>query len=80
VDNGPASETATPAPSRGSLFDDRADAPAPAREESREYQPRHRYEERGSGLFTHSDRDAAPQRGRRDYDDLDDVDVPDFLR
>ncbi|WP_115686186.1 cell division protein FtsZ [Corynebacterium senegalense] len=84
VDNGPASETATPAPSRGSLFDDRpaapaaSSAPAAPREESREtYQPRHRYEERSSGLFTRSEGRGREERG---YDDPHDLDVPDFLR
>ncbi|MDY5784896.1 cell division protein FtsZ [Corynebacterium sp.] len=77
VEPATAGETATPAPSRGSLFDDRSTAPAP--ETTRDgYQPRHRYEERSSGLFTHSERD---DRGRRPAaDDFDDLDVPDFLR
>lgn len=84
---GPASEAATPAPARGSLFDDRTAAPAspsapaePAAAESREaYQPRHRYEERGSGLFTRSEQQGYAPRGGG-HDDSNDLDVPDFLR
>ncbi|WJY68396.1 cell division protein FtsZ [Corynebacterium auris] len=74
ADNGQAAESPTPAPARGSLFDDRSAAPA-EEERHEEYQPRHRYEERSSGLFTRSGRDGA-DRARED----DDVDVPDFLR
>ncbi|WP_342320040.1 cell division protein FtsZ [Corynebacterium mayonis] len=66
-----ATPTPTPAPARGSLFDERAEP----------YQPRHRYEDRSSGLFTHSernDREAREMRGGAD--DSDDLDVPDFMR
>ena len=82
VEQAPASETVTPAPQRGSLFDDRAAEPTERNEES--YQPRHRFEERRSGLFTDREEDRGYRREerrpvRRD-DDFDDVDVPDFLR
>ena len=81
---GPASESATPAPSaqsRGSLFDDRRDA-RDARDAD-EYQARHRYEApQRSGLFTEreAERGERPQRTDRGFDDDFDVDVPDFLR
>ncbi|WKD57369.1 Cell division protein FtsZ [Corynebacterium capitovis DSM 44611] len=81
----PAPEAATPAPARGSLFDDRAGAPEPtgstaAKPAEEHYQPRHRYDDSRSGLFTGSrareyERDDRAYRGGDD-----DVDVPDFLR
>ncbi|SER38106.1 cell division protein FtsZ [Corynebacterium cystitidis] len=79
---GPASEDATPAPARGSLFEERLREEAP----DDDYAARHRYdpqrsessgrgEIRRSGLFTSSE-------DRRDSrrDDDDDLDVPSFLR
>ncbi|WP_018297077.1 cell division protein FtsZ [Corynebacterium lubricantis] len=76
----PVSEAATPAPSRGSLFDERSRddneqrAPEPA--------ARHRYEPRReepsrSGLFTN---DRESERTTRRGDDEDDLDVPSFMR
>ena len=74
VEPEPASETATPAPQRVSLFDDRsADAPTSDYDRTSESrQPRHRYEERRTGLFTEREERRAPR--------YDDVDVPDFLQ
>ncbi|WP_165164142.1 cell division protein FtsZ [Corynebacterium qintianiae] len=81
VDQAPVSETATPAPQRGSLFDDRTE-----RDES--YEARHRFDDRRPGLFTDRDERRDARRSDR-FDDRydnrnddrhDDVDVPDFLR
>ncbi|MCP1386713.1 cell division protein FtsZ [Corynebacterium sp. TA-R-1] len=74
VEQAPASETATPAPARGSLFDDRS---SDRDRFSDDYQARHRYEPQRGGLFT-SDERRDDRRGGHD-DDFD-VDVPDFLR
>ncbi|AWB84351.1 cell division protein FtsZ [Corynebacterium liangguodongii] len=89
VEQDAAAETPTPAPQRGSLFDDRSQPPADQteprqprepREERETYEPRHRYEERRSGLFT--DREERRDDYRETYRGgrADDVDVPDFLR
>ncbi|QYH19492.1 cell division protein FtsZ [Corynebacterium aquatimens] len=72
VEQAPASETATPAPARGSLFDDRSDRA------NDDYQARHRYEPQRSGLFTSEER--RDDRRSGGFDDDFDVDVPDFLR
>ncbi|WP_092149347.1 cell division protein FtsZ [Corynebacterium mycetoides] len=78
----PAAEpaSATPAPQRGSLFDDRAAAERDGQaERDREaYQARHRYDTR-PGLFTDRE-DRREERRAERYDETDDVDVPDFLR
>lgn len=80
VSSEPASESATPAPARGSLFDDRKEADERDRNQAEEYQPRHRYEaqpSQRSGLFTERSRDTGRDGG---FDDDFDVDVPDFMR
>ncbi|WIM66970.1 cell division protein FtsZ [Corynebacterium breve] len=72
----PQSEAATPAPSRGSLFDERA-----REEEVAEVEEpvRYRQEPRSTGLFTPSE--TRSDRGnRRRRDDDDDLDVPSFMR
>ncbi|MBL7286278.1 cell division protein FtsZ [Corynebacterium godavarianum] len=81
--------SATPAPSRGSLFDDRAvetNQPAPSQRAYEDRQPRHSYDSQRGGLFTSSDRSYS-DRGEVRRDDRDnrgdddfDLDVPDFLR
>ncbi|PAT09492.1 cell division protein FtsZ [Corynebacterium hadale] len=81
--------SATPAPSRGSLFDDRAvetNQPAPSQRAYEDRQPRHSYDSQRGGLFTSSDRSYS-DRGEARRDDRDnrgdddfDLDVPDFLR
>lgn len=81
--------SATPAPSRGSLFDDRAvetNQPAPSQRAYEDRQPRHSYDSQRGGLFTNSDRSYS-DRGEVRRDDRDnrgdddfDLDVPDFLR
>ncbi|MCG7254457.1 cell division protein FtsZ [Corynebacterium hadale] len=81
--------SATPAPSRGSLFDDRAvetNQPAPSQRGYEDRQPRHSYDSQRGGLFTSSDRSYS-DRGEARRDDRDnrgdddfDLDVPDFLR
>ena len=81
--------SATPAPSRGSLFDDRAvetNQPAPSQRGYEDRQPRHSYDSQRGGLFTSSDRSYS-DRGEVRRDDRDnrgdddfDLDVPDFLR
>lgn len=80
IESAPASETATPAPARGSLFDDRAAAPS-GTDADEEYQPRHRYESQRSGLFTDRQQSDYGRGGsERGPEDDFDVDVPDFMR
>ncbi|CAM3143210.1 cell division protein FtsZ [Corynebacterium gottingense] len=81
--------SATPAPSRGSLFDDRAvetNQSEPSQRGYEDRQPRHSYDSQRGGLFTSSDRSYS-DRGEVRRDDRDnrgdddfDLDVPDFLR
>ncbi|AQQ15630.1 Cell division protein FtsZ [Corynebacterium glaucum] len=89
VESEHAAETATPAPARGSLFDDRradsATTSSSAGSDNGGHQARHRSDSpRSGGLFTDRDgRDSREPRDTRDtrgFDDDFDVDVPDFMR